>query len=114
MIFRRGNEKVTAALEALDAMHIEDGNGGLIQDDELLLRFKCECSDENCKTRIPLTLSEYREIHEDRKQFVLVPNHEVSPIEDIMKKTSDYIIVKKKHAVPEPQGGLNATSIDNS
>ncbi len=52
MIFRRMNEKVGDDLGALDAMHIEDGNPQLIRDEDTLLMFKCECSDEECNERI--------------------------------------------------------------
>lgn len=114
MIFRRINEKVGDDLGALDAMHIEDGNIHLIRDADLLLRFKCECSDENCTVRIPMQLSEYQEVHTDRDTFVVLPEHQVDPIEKVLKETPDYSVVKKNNSTPEPDGELNQTSIDNS
>ena len=80
MIFRRINEKVGDDLGALDAMHIEDGNIHLLRDEDLMLRFKCECSDENCSLRIPFLLSEYQDIHTDRDTFIVLANHQVDPI----------------------------------
>lgn len=114
MIFRRLNEKVGDDLGALDAMHIEDGHLELIRDKDLLLRYKCECSDENCSVRIPLQLSEYQFIHTNRDTFVVIPDHQVDPIEKVLKKTAEYNIVKKNNSTPEPNDNLNQTAIDNS
>lgn len=114
MIFRRVNEKVGDDLGALDAMHIEDGNLHLIRDANLKLQFKCECSDENCSVRIPVRLSEYQEIHTNRDTFIVMPNHQVDPIEKVMKKTPEYHVVLKNNSTAEPSDTLNDTLIDNS
>lgn len=114
MIFRRINEKVGDDLGALDAMHIEDGDIHLIRDVDLLLRFNCECSDENCTERIPMQLSEYQEIHSNRDTFMVLTNHQVDPIEKVIRSTDNYNVVKKNNSTPEPSDILNKTSIDNS
>lgn len=114
MIFRRLNEKVGDDLGALDAMHIEDGNVHLIRDTDLLLRFKCECSDENCNERIPMQLSEYQDVHTDRDTFIVLPDHQVEPIETVVAQTAEYNVVKKNNSTPEPSDTLNQTSIDNN
>lgn len=114
MIFRRINEKVGAELDDLDAMHIKDGNPHLVRNKDVSLHFQCECSDENCTARIPVLLSEYRNIHEDRNTFIVQPNHQVDPIEKVLKKTPLYNIVKKNNSTAEPSDTLNRTSIDNS
>lgn len=114
MIFRRTNEKVGDDLVALDAMHIEDGNVHLIQDEDLVLQFKCECSDENCSTRIPMQLSLYQELHTNRDTFIVLPNHQVDLIEKILKKTPQYSVVLKNNTIAEPTGTLNETMVDNS
>lgn len=114
MIFRRINEKVGDDLGALDAMHIEDGNIHLIRDEDLMLRFKCECSDEDCAVRIPMLLSEYQEIHTDRDTFIVMPNHQVDPIETVVKESLLYNVVKKNNSTPEPSDVLNDTPVNNS
>lgn len=114
MIFRRINEKVGDDLDALDAMHVKDGHFELIRDEDLQLGFKCECSDENCNVRIPMPLSEYQHIHSDRDTFVVIPDHQVDPIEKVLTKTANYNVVKKNNSAPEPGDALNQTSIDNS
>lgn len=114
MIFRRINEKLGADIDALDQMHIEDGNPQFVHDDLLLLEFKCECSDENCSVRIPLKLSKYREIHIDRKAFIVKVDHQVDKIEKVIQKEDGYNVVLKKNTTREPGDVLNITSIDNS
>lgn len=114
MIFRRVNEKVGDDLGALDAMHIEDGDVHLIRDKDHPLQFKCECSDEYCSTRIPMQLNKYQEIHANRDTFIVLPNHQVDPIEKVLQRTPGYNVVKKNNSTPEPKDGLNSTAIDNS
>lgn len=111
MIFRRINEKVGDDLGALDAMHIEDGNVHLIRDEDILLQFKCECSDENCSTRIPMQLSEYQSIHTNRDTFIVFPNHQIDSIEEVIKKTQSYNVVIKNNSTSEPSDTLNDTSV---
>jgi hypothetical protein len=114
MIFRRTNEQVGDDLAELDAMHIEDGDIDLITEQGLVLHFMCECSDENCEVRIPLLLIEYQHIHTDRDTFIVIPDHQVDPIETVIKKTKHYNVVKKHNSVAEPEDELNATTINNS
>jgi hypothetical protein len=114
MIFRRINEKVGDDLDAIDAMHVEDGNLHLIRDEDFLLRFKCECSDENCEVRIPLRLSRYQEIHVDRDTFIVKTDHQVDPIETVILREDDFSVVKKNNSTPEPNDTLKDTTIDNS
>ncbi len=113
MIFRRLNEKVGDDLGALDAMHIEDGNIHLVRDELLLLRFKCECSDENCSARIPLELNKYQAIHEDRDAFIVKIDHQVDPIEKVIQKEENYNVVRKNNSTPEPNSTLKKTTINN-
>ena len=110
MIFRRINEKVGSDLDALDAMHEEDGDKDLIRDDDLQLSFKCECSDENCEVRIPLKLSKYREIHVNRNSFIVKTDHQVDPIEKVIATENEYNVVMKNNSTPEPNDTLKNTS----
>jgi len=113
MIFRRKNEKVGNDLGALDAMHIEDDNPHLIRDKDMLLHFKCECSDEECDKRIAIKLSKYQEIHVNRDTFIVKLKHQVDPIEKVIKTASEYNVVKKNNSTPEPGKALNETAINN-
>jgi hypothetical protein len=114
MLFRRINEKVGADLDALDAMHREDGNLHLVRDADLLLSFRCECSDEHCTDRIPMKLSEYQKIHTERSTFIVRPGHQVDSIEKVLEETDEYTVVKKNHTTPEPDDRLSTASSNSS
>jgi hypothetical protein len=114
MIFRRANEKVGDGLGELDAMHIEDDNPHLIRNDDALLHFKCECSDENCDARISIKLSAYQKIHENRDAFIIKLKHQVQAIEKVILAEEAYSVVEKNNSTAEPGDTLNETSIDNS
>ncbi|MDQ3064866.1 MAG: hypothetical protein M3Q36_01190 [bacterium] len=114
MIFRRANELVGDKLDEIDADHIEDGNPQLIRTEDVLLYFKCECSDENCEARIPIKLSAYRLIHENRDAFIIKLKHQVSAIEKVILSGKTFSVVEKNNSTPEPGNTLNITSVDNS
>jgi len=80
---------------------------------ELLLRFYCECSDENCRLRIPVKLDEYVKIHQNRARFVVIPGHEVRSLEEVVIKTPDYYVVEKFVEAPEHPEKLNKTDVSN-
>ena len=114
MIFRRANEAVGDKLDEVDANHIEDDNPQLIRDDDLLLHFKCECSDEDCEARIPIKLSVYKTIHENRDAFIIKLKHQVQAIEKIILTEDTYSVVEKNNSISEPGKNLNTTSINNT
>ena len=114
MIFRRGNEKVSIGLDALDALHIADGNPGLVWDDNQIIEFRCECSDEKCEVRIPICLSVYKKIHLNRDAFTIQPNHQVDLIEKVIITEPGYSVVVKNNSTSDPGIILNITTIDNS
>ena len=114
MIFRRANEQIGIHLDEIDALHVEDGNPHLVRSDDLLLEFRCECSDENCNERVPIKLSIYKKIHLNRDSFVIKEGHEVKAIEEVTVVKVNYSIVKKNKSTTEPGPELNRTDIDNS
>ena len=114
MIFRRANEQIGIELDEVDALHVADGNPHLVRNDDLLLEFRCECSDENCNERIPVKLSIYQSIHLNRDTFVIKENHEVNAIEEVTVVKVNYSIVKKNKSTSEPGVNLNKTDVDNS
>lgn len=114
MIFRRANEVVGDGLDLLDAMHVEDGNDHLVRQGEIILTFKCECSDEDCEARIPMKLSVYQKIHKDRDSFVIKLKHQVKAIEEVVSTGDVYSVVKKNNSTPEPGDELNKTTINNT
>jgi hypothetical protein len=93
MIFRRANEVVSDGLDQIDANNREDGNPELVRNDDVVLHFKCECSDENCDARIPMKLSVYQKIHENRDAFIIKLKHQVKDIEKVIHTENGYSVV---------------------
>lgn len=114
MIFRRANELVGDNLDEIDDNHIQDGNPSLVRNEDVLLQFKCECSDENCEARVPIKLSIYQTIHENRNAFVIKLKHQVEAIEKVILTEETYCVVEKNNSTAEPGKTLNITDIDNS
>ncbi len=114
MIFRRANEKVGDGLGEIDAQHIDEGNPELIMTDDMVLHFKCECSDEDCDTRIPIKLSVYQKIHENRDAFIIKLKHQVDAIEKVIRTEEKYSVVEKNNSTTEPGDKLNKTSLNNT
>lgn len=114
MIFRRANEKIGDDLDELDAALIDEGHPELIRTADLLLHLECECSDEDCNARIPIKLSVYQTIHENRDAFIIKLKHQVEEIEKVINTEDDYSVVEKNNSTAEPGNTLNKTAVDNS
>jgi hypothetical protein len=112
-VFREYNERIQKGFDELAALAEEEGRADLVFTDDTELQFYCECSDENCQQRISLRPSEYAQIHEQRKRFVLVKGHETREIERVITQTTNYAVVEKTVAVPESVPALHATTIEN-
>lgn len=111
-MFRQKNETVQDDIKTLNEIALSQRDEEPISDDTVL-NFYCECSDEDCRVRIPMSIKQYELIHKDRKQFIIVRNHEVSSIEDVMEQTSDYTVVRKLAEVPEEPDTLHQTPVFN-
>jgi hypothetical protein len=57
--------------------------------------FFCECSDLACRERVAMTPAEFRDVHRDTEQFVLVPGHELPEVETVVARRGDHLIVRK-------------------
>lgn len=65
-----------------------------LQDEEL--SFICECADETCVERVPLTPAQYDEMRAVTARFAVVPGHEVTPlVERVVFRSNDFVIVRK-------------------
>ena len=77
---------------------------------EMTLRFYCECSSITCKKRFKLSVKEYKRIHENDHRFVILPGHEISRIEKIIKEEGAYTIVEKYGDPPSNEAVETALS----
>lgn len=81
---------------------------------ELSLSFTCECSDEECRETILLTIKEYESLRHTNRDFIIKPGHEQKDIESVVwhdDVPSEFSIVKKFIQPPPTDGTLNRTKI---
>jgi hypothetical protein len=83
VLFRDVNERIEklAAPQGTDADTFE---------------FLCECSNLDCSLRLPLTLAVYEEVRADPALFVVAPGHELPEIEEVLRRTDAYQVVRKE------------------
>lgn len=113
VVFREHNEKVQKGLDEANAIAAEEGAKPISFDTNLQLHFNCECSDENCRQRIKVTLNDYNEVHSVRDRFVIVCGHNVPNIEDVTQEEAEYCVVTKHKDPNQSPGSLNSTDIHN-
>lgn len=114
VVFRKLNEQVQKNLDQANAIATEEGQGPIHFDSDTPLHFYCECSDNNCRKRIRISLKAYNKIHEARNNFTIVCGHEVSKLEDVISEGPEYCVVAKHEVPPESVNKLHKTDIDNT
>jgi hypothetical protein len=70
---------------------------------EKKIPFYCECSDRSCKERIKLTPKDYKKCHKSKRQFVVIPGHEVPQIEKVIKEKDKFNVIEKFGDPPPPE-----------
>jgi len=114
VVFRQANEKVAGGLDSLSKLAAHEGQSELAPSKDMAIQFFCECSDENCRERISLTLDNYRRHHENKKRFIVKSGHEVPEIEFIIATFTDHVVVEKRIQPPKEADSFNKTDVDNS
>jgi hypothetical protein len=79
-LFRDVNERIAESAQRFEADSTE---------------FVCECADANCTHRLDVTLEEYEQVREDGATFMLVPGHEHTDIERVVRDRGRFRIVEK-------------------
>jgi hypothetical protein len=113
-VFRARNEKIQKERNRNNRLAIQEGQPEFLDYSNLLLQYVCECSDENCKSRVGLLSKTYNLIHENRKLFIIAKGHEAQEIETVISKRSKYNIVEKNFKPNEDDPKLHTTDVDNS
>jgi hypothetical protein len=57
--------------------------------------FFCECSNLDCTLRLPMSLAEYEDVRSDPTLFVVAPGHDLPEIEEVLRRTDGYQVVRK-------------------
>jgi hypothetical protein len=79
-LFRDVNERIAEAAQRFDA---EDA------------AFVCECADSECTDRVAAPLDDYEHARQDATRFLLVPGHEDTRVERVVRARRGYAIVEK-------------------
>lgn len=69
--------------------------------------FSCECADQACVERVPLTLEEYEYVRRDPTHFLVKPGHVYSDVERVVETDGS----GTRFAVVEKQGEAGAVAV---
>jgi hypothetical protein len=83
LLFRDLNEQVEFVAKPVDP-----GAG--------TFEFFCECANLDCTLRLPMSLAEYEEVRSDPTAFVVAPGHDLPEIEEVVRRTERYQVVRKE------------------
>jgi hypothetical protein len=79
-LFRDVNERIAEAAQRFDSQNAE---------------FVCECADAECTDRVSAPLDDYERAREDPTRFLLLPGHEDTRVERVVRARRGYAIVEK-------------------
>ena len=79
-LFRDVNERIAEAAQRFESDDAE---------------FVCECADADCTERIEAPLEEYESVRSSGTQFLLVPGHEDTRVERVVRQHRRYAMVEK-------------------
>jgi hypothetical protein len=114
VFFRQQNRAIERGFAKLNKLAKEENHVELINDDDMLLQFYCECSNEICRQRISLRRSQYDQVHKADDKFVVICGHEIPDVEQIIMKTDDYCVIQKKMEPPKSSRRLNPSPISST
>ena len=57
--------------------------------------FLCECSREECKEPVSISLDEYEAVRRESTRFFVIPGHEDASVERVIEQNDRYIVVEK-------------------
>lgn len=114
VVFRKYNESLTEGFRYLKNAAKESNHEADAPDITEPLQFFCECSDENCIDRVPITIPSYELIHKKRNRFIIKKGHEAVAIEKVVNIEKNYAIVDKFITPPEDVDSLQPTTFSNA
>jgi hypothetical protein len=65
------------------------------------LDFACECADDTCVEKIPLSALQFLAIESEENQFIVLRGHELPEVEDVIAERDGFLIVSKRGAGAE-------------
>jgi hypothetical protein len=80
-LFREVNERIA---EVNQTFHVEGRS-----------EFLCECSREECKEPVSISIDEYEGIRRESTWFFVLPGHEDLNVERVIERNDRYVVVEK-------------------
>ena len=88
-VFREVNERISHIKETFESSM---PSGWQTQELDLI----CECGDSSCADRISMPFADYEVVRADPLQFVIVPGHADTAVEQIIAHEKTYDLVRKR------------------
>jgi hypothetical protein len=95
-LFREVNERIA---ELNQTFHIEGRS-----------EFLCECSREDCKDPVSISIDEYEAVRSASTRFFVIPGHEDNEVEHVVERTDRYLVVEKIGDAAEEADDLDPRS----
>ena len=80
-------------------MNEQDRTGTPRSPDEYF-RIFCECGRSECDRVIAIAIAEYEAIRSDARQFAVIRSHVMPDIEDVVRETERFTVVRKHEGTP--------------
>lgn len=61
-----------------------------------MIRFVCECGDDNCSEQMALSKDEYEKVRTHPERFITKPRHDIPGVEIVVERHPDWIVVEKE------------------
>ena len=92
-LFREVNERIA---EVNQTFHVEGRS-----------EFLCECSREECKEPISISIDEYESVRGEPTRFFVLPGHEDTSVESVVERSERYVVVEKIGEAAEEAADLD-------
>lgn len=92
-LFREVNERIA---EVNQTFQVEDRS-----------EFLCECSREECKEPISISIDEYEAVRRASTRFFVLPGHEDISVESVVERSERYVVVEKVGGAAEEADDLD-------
>jgi hypothetical protein len=79
---------------------IEDAHEDASRQPDEPVRMVCECGRETCDRILAITLGEYQRVRSDPRQFVVVRDHVMTDVEQVVEETDRFVLVAKREGTP--------------
>ena len=87
-LFREVNERIE---------QLARGNPSIFEElhSSRTIDLACECMDETCTQGVTMTIGEYEQVRAESNSFFVLPGHDVSDVEAIVREETAYVVVRK-------------------